>query len=648
MKMKTIFALLTVLAMLACMAGCGASGSAESAAPTGTTTQIGTGRETPSETDRDIQPAAGPQGQTEASPEINGGTLPESSGEAELRSTEAMGRVTAIDGVRVSFEIFRMNQGFGELPAGENGQQPPELPSGENGQPSPEMPMGDNGPGGRAPGRGGMGAGRGPVGAMESLTLEVDAETAASLSVGDAVLLRFDASGQLSGLERFDPQQLGGMGRGGRDGNGGFPGGQGGFSGGQGGFPGGQGGFPGGQGDFPNGQGGSASHGGGTSGNAANTAETDLSGETLVSSAADENALRVSGASVTLTDLTVQKTGDSSDTESSDFYGINAGLLAADGADVTVVGGSFTTDGAGANAVFSYGSGTSLTIRDAVIRTASRNSGGIQTAGGAATTAENLDVETEGASAAAIRSDRGGGTVRVTGGTFTTRGTGSPAIYSTADISVSDAVLTAESSEAVVVEGKNSVTLENCAVTGSMTGTYGADSGENLHGVMIYQSMSGDAGVGKGSFSMRGGSLTTRSGDLFYVTNTKAEIDLTGVDLHPANGVLLRVSGNDGRRGWGTAGSNGGSVTMTAKDQVLTGEILVDEISSLDLTLSGDTVWTGTVNPSGEGGQVRLTLEAGASWSLTGDAELSAFSGDLSAVETNGFTLRIGGEIVKN
>ena len=383
------------------------------------------------------------------------------------------------------------------------------------------------------------------------------------------------------------------------------------------------------------------------SGTAAATVADDCSGETFTSENADENALRVDGSTVTLTDLTLTKTGDGSSTEACDFYGVNAGLLAANGATVTVEGGSFTTDAAGGNALFSYGEGTTLTVKNAAIRTSSNNSGGIQTTGGATTVAENLDVETSGASAAAIRSDRGGGTVDVTGGTYVTHGTGSPAIYCTAEITVRDAALTATASEGVVVEGKNSVTLENCDLSGNMQGTYGKGSSENLQAVMIYQSMSGDASVGKGSFRMTGGSLTAEAGDCFYVTNTDAEISLSGVTLSLANGVLLRVAGNDGSRGWGAAGSNGGSATMTADAQKLVGTVVVDEISTLDLTLTGGSSWEGTVNPDGAAGRVSVKLAEGCTWKLTADAYVSAFDGDLDSVDPNGFHLYVGGKLVK-
>ena len=266
-----------------------------------------------------------------------------------------------------------------------------------------------------------------------------------------------------------------------------------------------------------------------TNGTSANTIteDTEVDSETYTSTGDDENALRVDGATVTLKDITIEKTaGSSSNTEDGDFYGLNAGLLVLNGATATITGATVNTSVTNGNGVFSYGEGTVVNISDSTIRTTENNSGGIQTTGGGTMNAANLDVETQGNSAAAIRSDRGGGTVKVDGGSYVTNGTGSPAIYCTADISVSDATLTANASEGVVVEGKNSVALTDCEVTGNMSNTYNGDSDENIHCIMIYQSMSGDADVGEATFSAEGGSITAKTGDMFYITNTDCEITL--------------------------------------------------------------------------------------------------------------------------
>ena len=255
-----------------------------------------------------------------------------------------------------------------------------------------------------------------------------------------------------------------------------------------------------------------------TNGTAAASLEDNasVSGETYTSSGDDENALRADGVTASLNNVTIEKTGgNSSNTEDGDFYGQNAGFLALNGANVTITGATVNTSAINGNGVFSYGEGTTVTISDSTIHTTERNSGGIQATGGGTTIASNLTVDTEGDSSAAIRSDRGGGTVNVDGGTYTTSGVGSPAVYSTADITVKNATLTANNSEGLVIEGKNSIALENCDVTGNMTTSNGGSDEDNLHAVMIYQSMSGDAAIGEASFSSDGGSITSLSGDLF-------------------------------------------------------------------------------------------------------------------------------------
>ena len=359
-----------------------------------------------------------------------------------------------------------------------------------------------------------------------------------------------------------------------------------------------------------------------TQGTAATTISEDgtYSGESYTSTGDDENALRVDGATVTIKNATV------------------------------------TSSAQNGNGVFSYGSGTTVNISDSTITTTADNSGGIQTTGGGTTSASNLVVETSGNSSAAIRSDRGGGTVNVSGGAYTSNGYNSPAVYSTADITVKNANLTANNSEALVIEGKNSITLEDCYVTGNMSDTKGTSSSENVHNVMIYQSMSGDADVGTSVFSMTGGSLVGSSGDMFYITNTHCLLTLSGVNIvnNDADGALLRVVGNSASRGWGTAGSNGAQVEFAADGQTLAGDIIVDTISNLTMTMKNGSTFTGTVNiiDNAEGGtavsdNAIVAIENGCTWNLTGNCTLTSLTNN-GTINFNGYTITLAdGTVLK-
>lgn len=413
--------------------------------------------------------------------------------------------------------------------------------------------------------------------------------------------------------------------------------------------PDGMGGAPGGMGSAAGGFGGSGEV---TQGTAANTVSEDSSfkNTSYQSSGDDENALRIDGAAVTFDGISVDKSGGgSSNTESGDFYGQNAALLATNGANVTITNSDIKSDAKNGNGVFSYGEGTVVNISNSTVTTKNDNSGGIQTTGGGTTNALNLTVNTSGNSAAAIRSDRGGGTVTVDGGTYTSGGYNSPAVYSTANITVKNAELTANNSEALVIEGKNSIALENCSVSGNMSDTNGSSSDENMHNVMIYQSMSGDADVGTSSFSMNGGSLTGNNGDMIYVTNTHAVITMSdvAVDNKDADGYFMRVTGNSASRGWGKAGSNGAQAEFTADNQTLNGDIIVDTISSLDMRLTNKSEFSGTVNiiENAQGGaavgnNAVITIDEGSVWTLTGDCTITSLENH-GTINYNGYKITL-------
>ena len=437
----------------------------------------------------------------------------------------------------------------------------------------------------------------------------------------------------------------------------------GGFGGGPGGTPPGDppGGFGGGPGGTPPG-----GFGGGPGGSSADiaysgaveiTSADTQSGQSYVSTSSDESALLISTTDeVTIADPTVTKSGSSDGGDSCNFYGLNAAVLVKDGAAVTIKGGSITSDASGANGVFCYGGnggrngasgdGTTLYIYDTAIVTTGDGSGGIMTTGGGVTYAYDLDVTTSGRSSAAIRTDRGGGTVVVDGGSYTTNGLGSPAIYSTADITVSNSTLTSNLSEGVCIEGLNSITLVDCDLTAS--NTQRNSNATFLDTIMIYQSMSGDAASGTSHFTMTGGTLTSKSGHVFHVTNTNAVITLEGVEIvnEDAGNILLSVCAD----GW-TGGSN--TAMLKAVDQKLSGAVKVGSDSSLTLELTNGSSFEGSIDGSivnakgetvsAEVGAVSVTLDSTSTWTLTGDSYITEFNGSAENVISNGYTLYVNG-----
>ena len=255
--------------------------------------------------------------------------------------------------------------------------------------------------------------------------------------------------------------------------------------------------------------------------------------------------------------------------------------------------------------MFAYGSGSSITISGTKITATGQYAHGIMASGGGSITATNLDVSTAGASSAAVATDRGGGTIKVVGGTYKTSGVNSPGLYSTGTLAATGATFDAAGAEAAVVEGSNSITVTNSSLTGTKN-----------RGVMIYQSFSGDAAGTNGTFTETGGSLTALAGPLFFVTNTTGTVNLSGVTLvgfrrAPCSTPPPRAGGPRAP----TAGTSRSTPPQQSPDRRRRGR----RDQHRRTNLSNGSTLTGAINTAKTAKSVTLSLDKTSTWTVTGD-----------------------------
>ena len=485
--------------------------------------------------------------------------------------------------------ITKQSMGDGQ---GTPGGEAPEKPDGDNGE-APEKPDGEASDGnGQAPDG---------TGQTEEITLD-------DIKEGDVVAITLDDDGNAATITVQSMEMGGGQG----------------------------------------GPGGQAS--GVDSYDAANEYSSDetVSDTSLESTGTDENAALVSnGAEVTFNNDAISRTSsDSQGGDNSSFYGVGAAVLATDG-NAYVKDSTVSTDSKGGAGLFAYGDGT-VYAADTNITTQQDTSGGIHAAGGGTLYAWDLNVETNGESSAAIRSDRGGGKMVVDGGTYTSNGVGSPAVYCTADIAVNNAELTANGSEAVCIEGLNSLRLYNSNLTGNMSDD---DQNDTTWTVILYQSMSGDSEVGNSTFQMDGGTITSQNGGLFYTTNTECTIALKDVDItyNDDSEFFLQCTGNNNQRGWGQSGANRSDCSFTADSQDMKGNVIWDSISDLDFymtngsTLEGAFVNDETYAGNGGDGCCNVVIDKESTWTVTGDSTITSMSNAGTITDADGKTVSIVG-----
>ena len=338
----------------------------------------------------------------------------------------------------------------------------------------------------------------------------------------------------------------------------------------------------------------------------------NLVGQNLASTGTNENVLLVrKGGSLTLTDSRLSKTGDSSSADASNFTGQNA-IILANNSNAVLENLTLTSDADGANAIFATGEKAQVTAKHIKIHTKNNSSRGLDATYGGTIHAEDVDITTEGAHCGALATDRGEGNVIVNGAKIHTSGEGSPCIYSTGNIQLTNGEGVATGSEIAVVEGKNSITLQNANLTGHIK-----------HGVMLYQSFSGDANVGVASFTAKDSVLNNNSsGPMFYITNTTAKATLENTTLNQSGDILVKVTSDR----WGSAGKNGGDFTLNAQNQQLKGQILANNISKVTLNLGEGSTFSGTINNDNQAEAANISLTKGASWQLTADAYVTTIT----------------------
>ena len=346
----------------------------------------------------------------------------------------------------------------------------------------------------------------------------------------------------------------------------------------------------------------------------ATSVDTSLTSDNIACTTTGQSAVYITKSGITIKDTSITKSGDiaSTDkTENSEFYGINAAVL-VQGGSLTMTGGSISTSARGGNALVATNSGSVTISGTTITSTGSGSARGLHVTYGGKITADSVTITTQSGSCATLATDRGEGTVSCTKCTLTTNGAGSPIVYSTGAITLTDSTGNSNAAQAVVVEGKNSATIKSSTIK-----CKGSGNGHNDEcGVLIYQSQSGDAATGTSSFTCDSSTIeidsSTTTAPMFYVTNTASNIDLTGCTFTYQSGTFLKASTGD----WG---SNGGTIKMTLTNQEIEGDFVVDASSSLTLNLVNSSI-KGKINNAKTAGTLAITLDAASKITLTGDS----------------------------
>ena len=366
----------------------------------------------------------------------------------------------------------------------------------------------------------------------------------------------------------------------------------------------------------------------------ANVTDENVGSDELTATESDQSVVYITTNNITFTEPNLIKlSGESSNIENSEFYGVNAAVL-VQGGEVSITGGTITTKAKGGNAICATNKGKVTISGTKIVSTAVSSGRGLHATYGGQINAVNVDISSTGASCANLATDRGEGVVTCSGCQLSTTGAGSPLIYSTGQITVNNTKGTATGAQTVVVEGKNTANIFDK----SELYCYGTGNRNNIDncGVMIYQSMSGDAADGTGVLNCVDSTLEIlkeseiyTTAPMFFVTNTKAVINLEDCRINYGSNIFLDIKGTTE---WGNEGSNGGEVTLNLNNQEIKGDITVDGISSLSIVMKNSKI-TGTINTSKKAKSLSISLDSKSTITLTGNSYYTSLTNEVSSGE---------------
>ena len=350
----------------------------------------------------------------------------------------------------------------------------------------------------------------------------------------------------------------------------------------------------------------------------------------------DSTNVVIEGGNFKINESTITKSGNST---SNVLDGSNSAVLVQKDASLELFLGTVSTTATYSSGV--YSNGGTIKIIGTTIQTHSDYSSGAVVSNNGVINADYAKFQMNGSYSYAFDILKSGGKVNVNGGSYVTTGDKSPVVMANGDIVINNnASLVSEKSEGFIVDGNHSVTFNNSKLSTNNTSLF--DNTTSSKSIMLYQS-SDKKMDSVTSFSANGSNLTTIVGDTFYVTNTKASIQLVNNTIVNHTGGLLRVEGSS----FGQSGNNGGDVTLTMSNQTATGNVFVDDISKLDMNLSGGSHYSGAINHEHKNSDISLVISSDSSISLTADSYVTSFLDEdktYSNIEFNGFDLYVNGE----
>lgn len=314
------------------------------------------------------------------------------------------------------------------------------------------------------------------------------------------------------------------------------------------------------------------------------------------------------GVDLILTKLRMNKTSGTVVDDDRRSTGRNSVLLADGGSKVLLEICDVTSHTTQADGISSSGEGTRVIVQEGTITINRMGSAAVNAIHGGEVVIQETEVNTAGNQSPAFYT-LNGGSVDVTGAFGLTAGQASPLFHSDGKIVATKCRMNAARWTIGNVEDGQLVMVKNDVKSGGISG------------FLLYSTK--DAAV-ESMLSLADNKISVGEGPVFLVTNNdNAHISVKGNSISSKSDMLMEVRADD----WGTKGQNGGHAHLWVDKQSLSGNILVDSISSLEVGFRKGAKLNGQINEKeNRCAQVCVHIGTGSSWTSKGESYLTSIT----------------------
>lgn len=345
--------------------------------------------------------------------------------------------------------------------------------------------------------------------------------------------------------------------------------------------------------------------------------------------------LALDQSAVTVDQAVLSKKGDPTVFDNALKYGLNAALVAAPGSTVNVLGTTINTSALGAGGVAVNGLNASATLTSSNISTTGPNSP-VFFAGFQGQLKVTAGTQTSTADGSTIFVPRASSTIQADNLTCQTAGNLAPIVRASGIFTASGLNANATNSVFAQIEPGGAVNISSSRFT---AGARQSDTGYQAVFVFDNQDKTqkqepGHLALNTCEWMINPTSPAVQNGWNFLVDSCSAEISLTKNTITQVPQCAKVMKGN---------------LLLALASQTLSGPIVGDEDSRIEITMVDGSNFTGSINADNACPKVNLHMDATSTLALTGDLYLTEFNnanGSNSNVQTNGYHIYVEGKQV--